>query len=362
MRNLKKMAQKYAQRTAALARRAAKRLKRTEYVQKVKKLKTYSLFISMMLGFVLSPFLIDIRWLTGLFGYAPESPVDITSITKYLLFCMLFITYCKVSPKQMRFDKMHLWLVLTQWLGCWSVYFLLYRYSPAVASGAFICVLISTATSAPVITGMLGGSVPRLATYCIATNLLLAVVAPVYFSLMGVGAEEELNAGFWNCFSTICKKVIPLALGPFFLASLVKVVKPDIHQFFQTRQSISFWLWCVALVLLMARTMGNLLNISSSDYLNASLVAGAALTVCLLQFFVGRKIGRACGDAVVGGQCLGQKNTILAIWMAQTFFDPHFGMVSIAPASYVLWQNLVNSWQIWRFNRKKQIEGEKEKP
>ena len=112
----------------------------------------------------------------------------------------------------------------------------------------------------------------------------------------------------------------------------------------------------------MARTMGNLLNISSSDYLNASLVAGAALTVCLLQFFVGRKIGRACGDAVVGGQCLGQKNTILAIWMAQTFFDPHFGMVSIAPASYVLWQNLVNSWQIWRFNRKKQIEGEKEKP
>lgn len=347
------MADNYAQRAAALAKRAAKKVKRIEYVQKIKKLKTYALFISMMLGFVLSPLLIDVRWFTNLFGYEPEHAVDVTSITKYLLFCMLFITYCKVSPKQMRFDKMHLWLVLTQWLGCWCVYGLLQFYSPAVASGAFICVLISTATSAPVITGMLGGSVPRLATYCIATNLALAVVAPIYFSLMGVGAESGPNAEFTECFLTICKKVIPLALGPFFLASLVKLVKPDIHQFFQTRQSISFWLWCVALVLLMARTMGNLLQIPASEYLEASFIAGGALTVCLLQFFIGRKIGRSCGDAVVGGQSLGQKNTILAIWMAQTFFDPHYDIVSIAPASYVLWQNLVNSWQIWHFNRDK---------
>ena len=348
------MTRKYAQRTAALARRAAKRLKRTAYVQKVKKLKTYALFISMMLGFVFSPLLIDVRWFTGLFGYSSESPLDLTSITKYLLFCMLFITYCKVSPRQMKFDKMHLWLVLAQWVGCWAVYIILELYSQTVASGAFICVLISTATSAPVITGMLGGSVPRLATYCIATNLALSVVAPVYFSVIGVGAEAGLGAVFFDCFFTICKKVIPLALGPFLLATVVKQIKPDIHQFFQTRQSISFWLWCVALVLLMARTMGNLKNIPFSEYGAVSMLAGVALLVCLLQFYVGRRIGRAFGDAVVGGQSLGQKNTILAIWMAQTFFDPHFAIVSLAPASYVLWQNLVNSWQIWRFNREKQ--------
>lgn len=348
------MADNIAKRTAALARKAARKVKRIEYVQKIKKLKTYALFISMMLGFALSPLLIDVRWFTGLFGYEAANPIDVTFVTKYLLFCMLFITYCKVSPKQMRFDKMHLWLVLAQWVGCWAVYGALSLYNEAMASGAFICVLISTATSAPVITGMLGGSVPRLATYCIASNLALAVVAPIYFSLMGVGAETGLGAGFGECFLTICKKVMPLALGPFFLASLVKWVKPDIHQFFQNRQSISFWLWCVSLVLLMARTMGNLLQIPAAEYVGAALVAGGALAVCLLQFFVGRKIGRACGDAVVGGQSLGQKNTILAIWMAQTFFDPHWDIVSIAPASYVLWQNLVNSWQIWRFNRQKQ--------
>lgn len=341
----------YAQRAAALARKAARKVRRYQYVQKIKKLKTYALFISMMVGFILSPLLVDVSWFTGLFGY--NEPTDITKITTYLLFAMLFITYCKVSPKQMRFDKMHLWLVLTQWIGCWVLYGLFSLYSPAVASGVFICVLISTATSSPVITGMLGGNVPRLATYCIATNLAIAVVAPTFFSLMGVGAESGPGASFIECFLTICKKVIPLALGPFALAMLVKAIKPNIHLYFQSHQGISFWLWCIALVLLMARTMANLLKIPSNEYVDAALIAGGGLFACLIQFYIGRKIGRACGDAVVGGQSLGQKNTILAIWMAQTFFDPHFAIVSIAPASYVLWQNLVNSWQIWRYNRQK---------
>jgi BASS family bile acid:Na+ symporter len=48
---------------------------------------------------------------------------------------------------------------------------------------------------------------------------------------------------------------------------------------------------------------------------------------------------------VAGGQGLGQKNTVLAIWMAQTFLNP---ISSIAPGAYVLWQNMFNSWQVWR--------------
>ena len=39
------------------------------------------------------------------------------------------------------------------------------------------------------------------------------------------------------------------------------------------------------------------------------------------------------------------ENTILAIWMAQVYLNP---LSSIAPASYVLWQNIINSWQLWK--------------
>ena len=48
---------------------------------------------------------------------------------------------------------------------------------------------------------------------------------------------------------------------------------------------------------------------------------------------------------ISGGQALGQKNTILAIWMAHTYLNP---LSSVAPGSYVLWQNIINSWQLWK--------------
>jgi len=42
----------------------------------------------------------------------------------------------------------------------------------------------------------------------------------------------------------------------------------------------------------------------------------------------------------------------LAIWMAQTYLAP---LSSIAPAAYVLWQNLINSWQLWRAKNKEGV-------
>ncbi len=48
-----------------------------------------------------------------------------------------------------------------------------------------------------------------------------------------------------------------------------------------------------------------------------------ALFVCLAQFGAGRIIGLRYGDPVSGAQSLGQKNTVLAIWMALTYLGSH---------------------------------------
>ena len=53
----------------------------------------------------------------------------------------------------------------------------------------------------------------------------------------------------------------------------------------------------------------------------------------------------AYDDRISAGQALGQKNTVLAIWMACTYLNP---LSSVAPGSYVIWQNLFNSWQLWK--------------
>lgn len=80
------------------------------------------------------------------------------------------------------------------------------------------------------------------------------------------------------------------------------------------------------------------------------LIALLSGIICCAQFYYGRKIGGINGDKVVGGQGLGQKNTILAVWMTITYLNP---LASIGPAAYVFWQNTINSWQLYRRQREK---------
>ena len=333
----------------AVAEISLHKIRHFNYLEKIKRLKTYAMFISMMAGIVFSPFIVDIRWLTRLFSTPQDRPVDLTVFTTPLLFLMLFVTYCKVESRQFGLGRMHLWLATAQLAGCWGAFFLFSPISQPVAAGLFIVILASTAISSPVITGMLGGNVGQMTSYVVVTNLAIAIVAPLFISLLGVGGFEQ---GILPTFLQICSKVIPLIVTPFVLAMVVRRVWKGAFQFFHDHQAISFWVWCINLVLLMARTTANIFHLQQTAHITAAAVAFAALGACLLQFYAGRKIGSRFGDTVGGGQALGQKNTILAIWIAQQFLDPVFSIASLAPASYVLWQNIVNSWELYRFNRK----------
>ena len=77
-------------------------------------------------------------------------------------------------------------------------------------------------------------------------------------------------------------------------------------------------------------------------------LAAVSMVVCAAQFWIGRKIGKRFGDSVSASQSLGQKNTVLVIWLALAYFNP---IVSIAPAAYIVWHNTVNSWQLARHAR-----------
>ena len=68
------------------------------------------------------------------------------------------------------------------------------------------------------------------------------------------------------------------------------------------------------------------------------------LFVCLIQFAIGKAVGRHYDASISAGQALGQKNTIVGIWLTLTFLNP---LAAVAPGAYVVWQNLVNGWQLW---------------
>lgn len=258
-----------------------------------------------------------------------------------LIFCMLTITFTRLKYKEFRVTRFHWTMLAVQFLGCWAVYYALYFINPIIAEGAFLCVFISTATAAPVITGMLGGSVSRLATYSLMSNMVLALTAPMFLSWISV--DGDMN--FMDSFVRICTQVIPMLVVPLVIAMLMRKFLPKVHCVLSSHQTISFWLWAVALFIVMGNAVRFIME-QSLDRLWVMIgLAAASLVVCCVQFYVGRKIGAKFGDKVAGAQGLGQKNTILALWLALTYMNP---IISIAPAAYIAWQNIINSAQLYR--------------
>ena len=288
------------------------------------KLRTYALPIAMIAGFV-----------------AHELATSVAFLTPYLLFAMLLVSYCKLDIRYMRVTPMYLWMLAVQFVLAWVVYGLVSLYDPIVAQGAFICLFCPTATSAPVVAAMLGGNLSLLVGYSLLCNMLVAFTAPIFFSLIGVHTE----LAFFDSVMIICKQVLPLLLLPLLLAVLMQRYAPRLHNAVRNRPSISFYLWVVALFIVVGKSVGFVMKQPLSSLPQEIALALLALVCCVAQFVIGRKIGARYGDRVSGAQGLGQKNTVLAIWMALTYLHP---IASIAPASYVIWQNIINSGQIMR--------------
>ncbi len=270
-------------------------------------------------------------------------------LAPYLIVIMLLITFCKIRPSEFKVTSLSWSLLSLQVAGSLAVYLVLMPFDRDVATAAFICVFCPTATAAPVITGMLGGSVPRLATYSIISNMTVAVLAPVLFSLLGSHADFD----FVDTTMRISVKVVPLIISPLLVALLLLRTVPRVHSAIAGRQGLSFYIWAVSLFIV----VGNAVSYVVRHHENVALmieIALVSLVVCVAQFIAGRKIGARCGDKIAGAQGLGQKNTVLAIWMALTFFHP---VTSIGPAAYVAWQNIINSSQLYIKEKREQRGG-----
>ncbi len=241
----------------------------------------------------------------------------------------------------MRISPLHFSLLLIQIFGGLLLYYLLIPIDPMVAEGTFICVFAPTATAAAVITGMLGGDIACLATYSLLSNMTVALTSPIIFSFMGAHGAMP----FWESFVIICKQMLPLLILPFIVAIFLRKFFPKAHSILQNRQSVSFYMWAVSLTIVMGKTVSFIIEQGSGNFKEEILIAFFALVVCVAQFVLGKWIGYKNNNLIAGGQGLGQKNTVLAIWMALIYLHP---LASIGPASYVVWQNSINSWQLWK--------------
>jgi BASS family bile acid:Na+ symporter len=262
----------------------------------------------------------------------------------WLLFFMLLFSFARIAPREVTFSRLHVLLLSIQLFGSLAIYAALRGWNPVIAEGVFICVLAPTATASAVITGLLGGSVGFMTSYVLASNVMVSVAAPVLFSHIGINGDLP----FWESVWTICGEVMPILLLPLAAAWLIRWLWPRAQGWFARMSQVPLYLWAISLTIVTGRTVDFLIEQENPDYWVELSIAGITMIICFLQFYAGRRLGRRYGDRISGGQALMQKNTVLAIWMSQIYLNP---VASVGPGAYILWQNILNSWQLWRKGR-----------
>lgn len=268
-----------------------------------------------------------------------------------LIFLMLFVTFCKIKINDLRVERWHIILLLFQLL-LFIALSLIVALAPSLPfalrlmlEAAMLCLLCPTATAAAVITAKLGGNAASLISYTMLINISVALVAPLFLTL----SNPVAGLSFFSSFVLIMGKIFPLLLCPLLVAELVRRYMPAFHRFIvQKGRNIPFYLWLIALSIAIAMTTRAIVH-SNISLLAMMGIATVSLFCCVVQFLYGWFVGRRYGERVTGGQALGQKNTVFAIWLAYTFMTP---VTAIAGGFYSVWHNIINTWQLYNKNHK----------
>ena len=348
-----------------------------------------ALWLSMLIGAVFYPWLLPLK-----------------PILPWLIFFMLFFTFCKVNPLDLRLHKWH-WVVLTvQIVFSLGAYALAYWLTGSrfMAQGLMLCFIMPTATAAPIIAGKMGGSIQNLTTFTLLSNFATSIIVPLVFPLVNPLAEKA----FWPAFTLILSHIAPLLLGPFFSAWALRLgfnayyrrksLSASETRGLSAKRSVSvsglsaeggpktfelpkglaqipFYLWVCSIVVLTATVTQTVVDNYQSQMTNMFILLAASFVACLIQFGLGKLIGyylpapskgrdyqdvlvnpaaapktMAGVSSITAGQAFGQKNTSLGVWMAQTYLLP---MATLGAAAYIIWQNLFNSVQLFIAAHKK---------
>lgn len=270
-------------------------------------------------------------------------------ILPVFMFFILFVTFCKVDFRHLRPVWWHFWVGLFQiiFVAALVAVVLLLKLEGSgkiLVESVLTCVIGPVAAAAAVVTAKLGGNLEEMTTYTFISNIICALLIPVAFPLI----EKDVDMSFMAAFSKILYEVCVVLLVPMLLAYIVKHHLHKLHLWIVSVKDLSYYLWGCSLMIVTGTTVKNIVHANASVYF-ILLIAVASLAMCLLQFASGRHIGSYFNNTINAGQALGQKNTAFAIWIAYSYLNP---LSSVGPGCYILWQNIINSLEIWDYRRR----------
>ena len=266
------------------------------------------------------------------------------------VFLTLLITFCKVDYHQLRPHRWHVGVLIAQLLLIAipiGVIFWVEEHAEQklLWEALLTCIIGPSASAAPVVVGKLGGNINTMTTYVILSSLASTILIPLVFPIL----EPTAGVAFLEAFLVILHKVAIVLLLPLVLGWFIKHYLPRLQRRIVAMPNLSFYTWAISLSITTGITVKNIVHSDATIQL-LGWIAATTLLLCFVQFLIGRGVGHWLGEEVNAGQGLFQKNTALSIWVAYMYLNP---VASVGAGSYVLWQNVINSFEIWQ-DRKRQ--------
>lgn len=265
------------------------------------------------------------------------------------VFLTLFVTFCKVDFHQMRPHRWHVGVLVAQLLLVAVNIVVIFMVEADVEQkllweALLTCIIGPAASASPVVTGKLGGNISTMSTYVLISSLASALLIPLVFPML----EQTVHVSFFSAFLIILEKVSIVLLLPLVLGWLMQHYVKGVCARIAAMPNLSFYCWAISLSITTGITVKNIVH-SEATLTLLLMIAVATFLLCWVQFGIGRLIGRHLGEEINAGQALFQKNTALSIWVAYMYLHP---VASVGAGCYVLWQNIINSLELWQYRKK----------
>lgn len=169
-------------------------------------------------------------------------------------------------------------------------------------------------------------------------GLIACFTIPLIFGYFtGISGEYlAMSRRIFNSIQPIISIPLAIALGlrAFYPAAADKVAK---------FQKYTLYIWCFSVFIIISRASFDIRSMGPARLWNSGIFQKELLlsaVLCVLLFFLGWFFNRK-RNPIEGSQSMGQKNTMLVIWIAQAYAD---SVAALCPVFSVVWQNIVLSW------------------
>lgn len=270
---------------------------------------------------------------------AVAGTINAGTLVPYFVMVMLFFAFIDVKFSRETFGLSHIailaFMVVFAVVMFWGVKRITGDLNYAIM--AFLMAMTPTANAAPVITSLLGRRADYATVSVVVSNLFVAfTLAPLVHIV--IGREYEIET------FNLALSAIKVIITPFVLSIILRKFWDAGTRFVRKCKFLSFYIWMIMLFSCCAQSSA---YIARQEGITVRQIAGIfalAAAMCVVNFVCGYWMGekqfkRECS------QSLGQKNTMLMLWVGLAFFNP---IVALGPTFYVICHNIWNSIQLKR--------------